>query len=92
MVSGSSYAAYVPRNVATPWLGSGTLIGGGLSGPQTGYTTSGTTYYWIAPDPSVTALSLALAPGVLIGPSEFSTIPIPEPLIVPVEFAMQRGT
>lgn len=62
MLSGSSYAAYVPRNVASPWLGSGTSIGGGLSGPQTGYTTGGTTYYWIAPDPSVTALSLALAP------------------------------
>lgn len=56
------YDAYVPRNVASPWLGSGTVIGGGTSGPQTGYTTSGTTYHWIAPDPSVWAVSTALAP------------------------------
>lgn len=62
VVSGSSYAAYVPQNVASPWLGSGTVIGGGTSGPQTGYTTSGTTYHWIAPDPSVWAVSTALAP------------------------------
>ncbi len=62
VVSGSSYAAYVPRNVASPWLGSGTVISGGTSGPQTGYTTSGTTYHWIAPDPSVWAVSTALAP------------------------------
>lgn len=60
VLSGSSYAAYVPQNVAGAWLGSGTSVG--VSGPQTGYTTSGTTYYWIAPDPSVTALSTALNP------------------------------
>ncbi|MFM8531300.1 MAG: hypothetical protein ACKOD2_16825 [Ilumatobacteraceae bacterium] len=61
VVSGSSYAAYVPRNVASPWLGSGTVISGGTSGLQTGYTTSGTTYHWIALDPSVWAVSTALA-------------------------------
>ena len=51
------YDAYVPRTVASSWLGSG-----GVSGPQTGYSTGGTTYHWIAPDPNVTALSTALAP------------------------------
>jgi hypothetical protein len=51
------YDAYVPQTVANAWLGSG-----GVSGPQTGYTTSGTTYYWISPDPNVLALSTALAP------------------------------
>lgn len=51
------YDAYVPQTVAASWLGSG-----GVSGPQTGYTTGGTTYHWIAPDPSVTALSTALDP------------------------------
>lgn len=51
------YDAYVPRTVASAWLGSG-----GVSGPQTGYSTGGTTYHWIAPDSDVTRLSTVLAP------------------------------